>query len=77
MSSHEFGGLTGAYALDALDEQERARFEAHLASCADCAAEVRSLRAAAAELSHTTSTAPPPGLRADILEMLHFAGKTA
>ena len=70
MSSHEFSGLTGAYALDALDEQERAQFEAHLAGCADCAAEVRSLRAAAAELSHTTSTAPPPGLRADILDAI-------
>jgi anti-sigma-K factor RskA len=70
MSSHEFSGLTGAYALDALDEQERAQFEAHLSTCADCAAEVRSLRAAAAELSHTTPAAPPPELRAGILDAI-------
>ncbi|HET8600823.1 MAG TPA: zf-HC2 domain-containing protein, partial [Segeticoccus sp.] len=43
--------LSGAYAVDAVDEVERARFERHLTVCADCRAEVASLRAAAAELS--------------------------
>ena len=28
--------LSGAYAVDALDDLERARFEAHLRTCADC-----------------------------------------
>ncbi len=28
--------LTGAYALDAVDDIERARFEQHLAECEDC-----------------------------------------
>jgi anti-sigma-K factor RskA len=65
--SHELSSLTGAYAVDALDEQERALFDAHLATCADCAAEVRSLRAAAAELSHATAAAPPAELRSDVL----------
>jgi anti-sigma-K factor RskA len=65
--SHELSSLTGAYALDALDEQERAVFDAHLATCADCAAEARTLRAAAAELSYVTTAAPPPALRTDIL----------
>ena len=32
--------LTGAYAVDALDDLERARFEQHLATCADCVAEI-------------------------------------
>ena len=32
--------LTGAYAVDALDDIERARFEQHLAACEDCRAEV-------------------------------------
>ena len=67
MTSHDLSALTGAYALDALDESERALFEAHLAGCPDCAAEVRSLRAAAAELSHATAAAPPPQLRGDVL----------
>lgn len=67
MTRHELSALTGAYALDALDEQERTEFEAHLAACADCAAEVRGLRAAAAELSQSTVTTPPPALRNDVL----------
>jgi anti-sigma-K factor RskA len=67
MTSHELSTLAGAYAVDALDETERAEFEEHLADCADCAAEVTSLRAAVAELSHPTATPAPPGLRADLL----------
>ena len=39
--------LSGAYAVDALDDIERARFEQHLAECADCRAEVAALREAA------------------------------
>ena len=39
MNNHE---LVGAYALDALDAEERAEFELHLATCADCQAELAS-----------------------------------
>lgn len=59
--------LTGAYAVDALDEDERARFEAHLTGCPDCRAEVDSLREAAGLLSTTTELTPPPGLRDSVL----------
>lgn len=59
--------LTGAYAVDALDEEERTRFEAHLAGCPDCRAEVDSLREAAGLLSSTTELTPPPGLRDSVL----------
>lgn len=61
--------LTGAYVVDALDEGERARFEAHLEHCADCRAEV-------AELSETTAmlaadeVAPPPSLRDSVLSAI-------
>jgi len=67
MTSHELNALAGAYAVDALDESEREFFEAHLARCAECAAEVASLRAAAAELSHTAVTAPPDAMRGELL----------
>lgn len=70
MTTHELAGLVGAYALDALDESERDSFEAHLADCADCTAEVASLRAAAAELSLTTRTPPPPALRGELLSAI-------
>ena len=39
---HEYADQAAAYALGALTPQERADFEAHLANCARCAAEVRS-----------------------------------
>lgn len=63
----EIHALSGAYAVDALDEHERALFERHLAECADCRAEVDSLRAAAASLAETTAVTPPAHLRADVL----------
>lgn len=59
--------LTGAYAMDALDELERARFEQHLAQCEDCRAEVAELRETAALLSETVATTPPPSLRDSVL----------
>jgi anti-sigma-K factor RskA len=59
--------LSGAYAVDALDEHERALFEQHLAECDDCRAEVDSLREAAAMLPSTTPTAPPQSVRAAVL----------
>ena len=59
--------LTGAYALDALDDIERARFEQHLAECEDCRAEVAELRETAALLAETTATPPPASLRESVL----------
>ncbi len=59
--------LTGAYAMDALDDLERARFEQHLAQCEDCRAEVAELRETAALLSETVATAPPAALRESVL----------
>jgi len=59
--------LSGAYAVDALDETERAQFERHLAECAACRAEVESLRDAAALLAETTATTPSAELRDRVL----------
>ena len=59
--------LVGAYAVDAVDDAERARFEDHLATCAGCRAEVESLRGAAAHLAASTDTAPPASLKASLL----------
>lgn len=56
------------YALGVLEPAERAAFEAHLASCAECVAEVRQMRLAASALPHTVpQVSPPPSLRARIL----------
>ena len=59
--------LTGAYAMDALDDLERARFEQHLAECEDCRAEVVELRETAALLAETVATPPPAALRESVL----------
>lgn len=59
--------LSGAYAVDALDELERARFEKHLAECDDCRDEVASLRETAAALADDAAVEPPATLRAAVL----------
>lgn len=59
--------LSGAYAVDALEPDERMLFEQHLATCADCRAEVASLREAASLLAETSEVPPPPGLRDKLL----------
>jgi anti-sigma factor RsiW len=63
----EIHALSGAYAVNALDDIERAQFERHLAECAECRAEVASLRSTAAMLAETTATAPPEALRDRVL----------
>jgi anti-sigma factor RsiW len=52
--------LSALYALDVLDAPDRARFEAHLASCDRCSTELESLRAAASSLAFVGEAPPPP-----------------
>jgi anti-sigma-K factor RskA len=59
--------LSGAYAVDALDDAERAVFEEHLTGCPDCRAEVAELTAAAQSLAALSEDNPPPTLRASVL----------
>jgi anti-sigma-K factor RskA len=63
-------GLSGAYAVDALDDVERADFERHLQQCPECQDEVASLRAAAVELTHASALTPPPALRDAVLRQI-------
>ncbi|MCP3800602.1 anti-sigma factor [Allokutzneria sp. A3M-2-11 16] len=59
--------LTGAYAMNALDADERREFERHMAVCPDCERETRELERTAAHLGMAAATVPPPGLRAKVL----------
>jgi anti-sigma factor RsiW len=70
MNNDDIHSLSGAYAVDAVDDVERARFEAHLATCSACQAEVASLRSAAGELPSVTVTSPPPSLRTSVLRSI-------
>ena len=63
--------LSGAYAVDALDDAERAAFERHLAGCPSCQAEVDDLREAATTLAEVTAVEPPSDLRARVLADIH------
>lgn len=54
-----------AEALDALDGAERDALHAHLAGCAECRAELESLRAAASLLAHTAPHVPLERARSD------------
>ena len=64
-------GDAGAYVLGSLDPDERAAFEAHLAGCEECAAEVRALRRVTAVLAHTVpQRTPRPELRQRALASL-------
>jgi anti-sigma-K factor RskA len=58
-----------AYALDALDDDERVEFEHHLAACERCRADLPGLRNAASALAEDVDpVAPPPELRQRVLD---------
>ncbi|MEJ5945030.1 anti-sigma factor [Pseudokineococcus basanitobsidens] len=59
--------LLGAYALDAVDDVERARVERLLRSDPDAGAEAASYAETATRLAVAASTTPPPALRARVL----------
>jgi anti-sigma-K factor RskA len=61
--------LTAAYALDALDPAEAAAYERHLGQCEECRKQLAELNEGAAALAfEAVAPAPPPRLRAAILE---------
>jgi anti-sigma-K factor RskA len=77
MNHNEIMDLLGAYALDAVDDDERALIDEHLRACPRCRAEVAEHREVASLLAHGGGDAPegvwqriaesleeaPPGLR--------------
>ena len=68
MTDHAWLDAAAPYALGALTAEERAAFEAHLADCAVCRADVQALGEVAGLLAHAAAAATPPlGLRDRIL----------
>jgi len=55
--------LIGAYAIDAVDDLERARFERHLANCADCTIELRELADTGARIGAAEVATVPIAMR--------------
>jgi len=65
---HQYADQAAAYALGALTPDERALFEAHLADCALCAAEVRTFVPVVTTLAITNpAAAPSPTVRDRLL----------
>jgi anti-sigma factor RsiW len=68
--------LSALYALDALDGDERARFEEHLEDCERCQGELLGLRGAAAALAFAVDgPVPPAALRSRILDAARAEGQ--
>jgi anti-sigma-K factor RskA len=59
--------LTGAYALGALDDAERAAVERHLRDCGPCAVEAAEFAETASRLGAAVATPPPTELRDRVL----------
>lgn len=66
--------LAGAYALDALDDLERAAFERHLAECDSCTSEVEAMKQAV--IAATAPVPPPPGLKARVMDDISRTSQT-
>jgi anti-sigma-K factor RskA len=64
---NEVHTLSGAYALDALTEIERAGFARHLAECSVCETEVAEFRETSARLGMAAWENPPARLRARVM----------
>jgi anti-sigma-K factor RskA len=67
-SSDDIHLLAGAYALDALEEDERARFEQHLPGCDTCRHDLEGFREATEVLALSVSESAPASLRGRVLE---------
>lgn len=70
MTHPDLHTLTGAYALDALDHDERQAFEAHLPNCGTCRDEVDGFLATASMLAVAAAEEPPPHLKGAVLDTI-------
>ena len=71
MTTHDVHHLAAAYALNALDPEERREFEAHYPTCSICTDEVTSFRIAVAQLGEGVLAHPPGDLKAKVMGEVH------
>ncbi|CAN5662117.1 hypothetical protein BH10ACT2_BH10ACT2_27300 [soil metagenome] len=62
--------LAAAYALDALDADERMEFEAHYHDCAVCSQDVSDFRSTLAAMAELTVATPPADTKARVLQQI-------
>jgi anti-sigma-K factor RskA/putative zinc finger protein len=74
---HDLHTLVGAYVLDAVTDEERSRFAAHLADCPACRDEVNELREAAARLGTAHAIRPRSDLKKRAIRAAYNTGQLA
>jgi anti-sigma-K factor RskA len=67
VSDTDIHQLAAAYALDAVDERERAEFEAHYPTCAICRPEVAGFRETLSKVAASVAVEPPPSLKSNVM----------
>jgi anti-sigma-K factor RskA len=67
VSDTDIHQLSAAYALDAVDERERAEFEAHYPTCAICRPEVAGFRETLSKVAASVAVEPPPSLKSNVM----------
>lgn len=67
MSGTDIHQLAAAYALDAVDERERAEFEAHYHTCAICPPEVAGFRETLSQVAASVAVNPPESLKSSVM----------
>jgi anti-sigma-K factor RskA len=67
MNGVDIHQLAAAYALDAVDERERAEFEAHYPTCAVCRPEVAGFRETLSQVAAASAGPPPAELKASVM----------
>jgi len=67
MNGVDIHQLAAAYALDAVDERERAEFEAHFPTCALCRPEVAGFRETLSQVAAASAAPPPASLKASVM----------
>jgi anti-sigma-K factor RskA len=78
MAQPDIHDLAAAYALDALDPEDRWTYERHLDTCDRCRDEVAALREGAGELAYAAEGVEPPAeLRGRILAAARAEPRTA
>ncbi|MEU6405874.1 anti-sigma factor [Streptomyces sp. NPDC046985] len=70
MTTMDLHSLTGAYALHALPEDERAAFEGHLHDCASCGQEIAEFAATAERLALASTVRARPDMRDQVLHRI-------
>ncbi|MFG2972920.1 anti-sigma factor domain-containing protein [Streptomyces sp. NPDC048331] len=70
MSTADPHTLTGAYALDALEPDERAAVERHLADCVSCSQEVREFSETVTRLGLAVAAPPSAALRDEVMRRI-------